>query len=282
MKKLKITILPILLFPCCLLAQIPNADFELWLPADLFDPDEYPQYWVAPPHLGAEFYPIEKVYNPNMGQYALKVKNTMPSPSSVGGAPGDIMTTFMPSSQHFRLSMDVKYDTIVPPGRARIEIKGAGFLYTYWVDEQITEEMETIQLDVELPTAYDALTLRIVALGVYNPDYGTPPFDGGYDGYAEIVVDNIIYENVVSAEEAMVGEVENLFPNPTSGLVHIQLPEGVEAEQMELYNISGALLCQKRNALPAALDLSGLPAGIYQLLVMGSDGKRYWGQVVKK
>ncbi|MCB0572255.1 MAG: T9SS type A sorting domain-containing protein [Phaeodactylibacter sp.] len=207
----------------------------------------------------------------------------MPSPSSVGGAPGDIRTTFMPSSQHFRLSMDVKYDTIIPPGKARIDIIASGFLYTYWIDEQITEEMETIQLDVELPAAYNTLTLSIEALGVYNPDYGTPPFDGGYDGYAEIVIDNIVYEDVVPVREALKEELENIFPNPTSGSVYIQMPEGVNAEQMELYDIRGALLRrQQRGAPPMTPDLSGLPPGIYQILVTGSDGKRYFGRVVKK
>ncbi len=178
--------------------------------------------------------------------------------------------------------MDVKYDTIIPPGKARIDIIAPGFLYTYWVDEQITEEMETIHLDVELPAAHDALTLRIEAQGVYNPNYGTPPFNGGFDGYAEIVVDNIVYEDVVPVREALKEELENIFPNPTSGPVYIKLPDGIRAVQTEFYSANGALLLQQSNLLSEAFDLSGLPADIYHILVVGSDGKLYWGRVVKQ
>ena len=74
-----------------------------------------------------------------------------------------------------------------------------------------------------------------------------------------------------------------IYPNPTSGELNTQMPEGVEAEQMELYDIRGALLRrQQRGAPPMTSGLSGLPPGIYQILVTGSDGKRYFGRVVKQ
>ncbi|MCB0556772.1 MAG: T9SS type A sorting domain-containing protein [Phaeodactylibacter sp.] len=73
-----------------------------------------------------------------------------------------------------------------------------------------------------------------------------------------------------------------IYPNPTSGEANIQLPEGVEVLLIELYGANGALLRQQRNVQPAQFNLSGLPSGIYQLLVMGSDGKRYWERVVKQ
>ena len=126
MRKIKTLLLSFLLLPCCFWAQIPNADFELWEPASPLpsEPEEFPRHWVAPPHLGSQHYPIEKTGNLNMGQYAVLVKNTMPSPSSVGGAAGTLETTFMPSSEHFLLSMEVRYDSIAPPGKAKVEIRG--------------------------------------------------------------------------------------------------------------------------------------------------------------
>lgn len=58
--------------------------------------------------------------------------------------------------------------------------------------------------------------------------------------------------------------------------------KGITAVQTEFYSANGALLLQQRNLLSEAFDLSGLPADIYQILVVGSDGKLYWGRVVKK
>ncbi len=87
---------------------------------------------------------------------------------------------------------------------------------------------------------------------------------------------------VTATREAAEPQGLLIFPNPTSGEVNTQMPEGVEVLLIELYGANGALLRQQRNVQPAQFNLSGLPSGIYQLLVMGSDGKRYWGRVVKK
>lgn len=87
---------------------------------------------------------------------------------------------------------------------------------------------------------------------------------------------------VTATREAAEPQGLLIYPNPTSGEVNIQLPEGVEVLLIELYGANGALLRQQRNVQQAQFNLSGLPSGIYQLLVMGSDGKRYWERVVKQ
>ena len=276
MKKIKTTILAFFLLPFCLSAQIPNADFELWEPASYIpsEPEEFPRHWMAPPHLGSQYYPIEKVNNPSMGQYAVLVKNTMPSPSSVGGAPGYLETTFAPTSQHFLLSMEVKYDSIVPPGRARIIAGASGFSTTYWIDENITEEMETIQIEVVLPQAYNSLALYIEARGVYDPNYGTPPFNGGYDGYAEIVVDNIVYENVVSSKEPLKEKEVQVFPNPASESAWVKTEAGKIIRAINVVNQKGeAVLRANPSKQEYLLDIKAIPNGTYWIEIALS-GKR--------
>ena len=282
MNKVKIPLILPFLLPCSLPAQIPNADFELWELASPIHPDEFPQQWSAPPHLGREFYPIEKVSNPSMGQYAVLVKNTMPSPSSVGGAPGYLETTFTPSSQHFRLSMEVKYDSIVPPGRARIVIGGAGFYATHWVDENIREEMETIQIEVELPQALNLAVFHIEARGVYNPDYGNPPYNGGFDGYAEIVVDNIRYENVTSVGEAFPEDEVTIFPNPASEAVWVKTQTGESIQFITILNPAGEIIFQKSpGRQDYLLDVQVLPAGTYwmEIALPGRRLIRQWAKM---
>ena len=281
MKKIKITLLALLLFPCCFWAQISNADFETWESLSPFA--EEPQEWDAP-YLSSEYFPIEKVENLNMGQYAVLVKNNMPSPSSVGGAPGYIETTFMPSSQHFRLSMEVRYDSILPPGRAKIEFRGSGGLrLTYWIDEAITGEMETIQVEAVLPEAFDELILRIEARGVYDPNYGTPPFNGGYDGYAEIVVDNITYENVTSVGEALKGKGVQVFPNPATEAVWVKTETGEFIHSVNVFNSSGEVLlsANSNGNNEYLLDVRSLPAGV-SWMEIALPGRRVVRQWVKR
>ncbi|MCB0593830.1 MAG: T9SS type A sorting domain-containing protein [Lewinellaceae bacterium] len=283
MKKIKTSLLAFLLLPCCLLAQIPNADFEQWVPDDPPSYDqEYPQSWSPPPLLGDQHYPVEKVSNPNRGEYAMKVKNNLPTPAAVGGASWPMDALFSPSSQHFRLSMEVRYDSIVPPGKAKVEIRGSGgFLFTHWIDETITGEMETIQIEVELPEMMDQLVLRIQPRGIYNPDYGTPPFNGGYDGYAEIVVDNIVYENVVSSQEPLQKREVHIFPNPASEAAWVKTENGGFIRAINVFNPKGELVLKaKPNKDKYMLDVKGLPSGAYWMEIV-LPGKRLIRQWIK-
>ncbi len=282
MNHIKISLILYFLLPSSLPAQVPNADFELWESASPFYLAEYPQQWNAPPDMGEQHWPVEKAGNPNMGQYAVKVKNNLPTPSAVGGAPGFLETTFVPSSRHFRLSMEVKYDSIVPPGRARIVVGGAGFYVTHWVDETIREEMETIQIEVELPQALNLAVFHIEARGVYNPDYGNPPFNGGYDGYAEIVVDNIWYENVTSAGEAFKEDEVTIFPNPASEAVWVKTQTGESIQFITILNPAGEIILQKSpGRQDYLLDVQVLPAGTYwmEIALPGRRLIRQWAKM---
>ncbi len=81
------------------------------------------------------------------------------------------------------------------------------------------------------------------------------------------------YEDVLSApsEPRPVPLDLNVWPNPTSGLVQLGL-EGTD-HLVSVYGLSGQLLRQVR--LPGSdlrIDLSALPAGVYQIMVRNSEG----------
>jgi len=67
-----------------------------------------------------------------------------------------------------------------------------------------------------------------------------------------------IYEDVLEV---------NLYPNPTSGSLHIECKE---AERIILYSSTGAQILD----IPFVedLDLSNLPAGTYQIVLRGNNG----------
>ncbi|MCB9293864.1 MAG: T9SS type A sorting domain-containing protein [Lewinellaceae bacterium] len=84
-----------------------------------------------------------------------------------------------------------------------------------------------------------------------------------------------------SQQELLTGTVAP-YPSPTVGTAYFNLPDGVEALRWQLFGINGVLMLEQRETGANKVELAGLPAGLYQLLVQGSDGKHYWGRVVKQ
>ncbi|MBO4739235.1 MAG: T9SS type A sorting domain-containing protein, partial [Bacteroidales bacterium] len=74
----------------------------------------------------------------------------------------------------------------------------------------------------------------------------------------------------------------NIYPQPAENMFEINVQgEGVEIEQMSLYNMVGS--CIKRqvvNGRTAAMSLETLSSGVYNLLIRLSDGKLYNKKVV--
>jgi hypothetical protein len=68
------------------------------------------------------------------------------------------------------------------------------------------------------------------------------------------------------------------YPNPTSGVVYIDNPDG---EEVEVYNVTGALVMsvETRHAASlqssgsATIDISHLPAGVYIIRIGGKTAK---------
>ena len=61
-----------------------------------------------------------------------------------------------------------------------------------------------------------------------------------------------------------------LFPNPTSGQLHLELPTQVTAQIM-MVNTQGSLVLKQQRSLPATLDLSQHSPGLYFLVVRTSE-----------
>ena len=61
-----------------------------------------------------------------------------------------------------------------------------------------------------------------------------------------------------------------VYPNPTKGLLQVQLPEG-KPSYLEIYNLAGRLIHShhyQQSTIP--IDLSGVSKGLYILKVVGS------------
>ena len=66
-----------------------------------------------------------------------------------------------------------------------------------------------------------------------------------------------------------------LYPNPTTGQVNIELPEGNYMNEIEVYSITGQRVHHVEMDMPlksTSIDLGGLTTGVYQVKVLTPEG----------
>ena len=93
---------------------------------------------------------------------------------------------------------------------------------------------------------------------------------------------SVYFGNASSVIDLADNSLLAVYPNPTSGLVHISLPEGKTMETIRVQDFSGRTVRQvalNGSVQNHELDLSGLPRGIYGLQVQG-DRQLYVKKVV--
>lgn len=75
---------------------------------------------------------------------------------------------------------------------------------------------------------------------------------------------------LISTGEAAPAQALRLFPNPTSAIVNIAA-DGFQIEKISLYDLTCRSVLSTKNT-NSQIDLSGLPAGFYQVAITGKNG----------
>ena len=116
-EKIKQALLAFLL-PCCLLAKFPMLILSSGYLTTLLPTIRSIPNRGALLLFGRSALSGRKVSNPNRGEYAMKVKK---QPANSGSSRGLLAmdALFQPFFPAFRLSMEVRYDSIVPPGKTK-------------------------------------------------------------------------------------------------------------------------------------------------------------------
>ncbi|WP_367392867.1 HYR domain-containing protein [Lewinella sp. LCG006] len=76
-----------------------------------------------------------------------------------------------------------------------------------------------------------------------------------------------------------------IFPNPTEGIIQVELTEADHLPRLELFDLQGKLLLQKTYSSAQSryqLDIRSLPAGVYILRSFSQEGKILIEQVIKQ
>lgn len=98
--------------------------------------------------------------------------------------------------------------------------------------------------------------------------------------YAVVLVDKdgcsfVSGELVVSISDREAKHVAlSIFPNPSSGLIHIKANRKIEIERIKVFSAEGKCVVN-RSKHHLALDLSQLPDGIYSLIIQTKNGANY-------
>ena len=85
---------------------------------------------------------------------------------------------------------------------------------------------------------------------------------------------NTVSESVIGIDESSVNKI-SIHPNPTSGLIQVQLDKSFD---YEVYDLTGKLLA--KDSGKEQIDISKLPAGTYTVIITSEN--RYSNHIVQK
>lgn len=246
-----------LLTLCFTLAAQNTEGFEEW---------EYVGEWEVP--VGWEVNNTFEVYPCSVkeeeafsGQYALRLRSY--GPSFEGYASGLAMRKFFITPDEALLALEVKADSLLPGGFAAIRVYSKADNYSTpignWQSEELTDDYEHLELQLETGSLPDSVLVVI--------ESGTTLGPLGYEGYAEMVVDQLAFVRNVSAQEATIrNRAARIFPMPVREQATVELLEWVGAQeiQLELWDVHGRLVLLARGQAPAfTFERNGLPGGLY-------------------
>ncbi len=103
------------------------------------------------------------------------------------------------------------------------------------------------------------------------------------DGCISELSDPVFWFPAVGLTEVNSGSI-NLYPNPASTMVDVEIPNGITTGTVKVFDIVGKQInvIPFSNATMFSLNVSGLKQGIYYVTVSSTDGKNYVGKLIKE
>lgn len=103
------------------------------------------------------------------------------------------------------------------------------------------------------------------------------------DGCISELSDPYFWFPTVGLTEVNAGSI-NLYPNPASTLVDVEIPQGLTRGDIKIYDIVGKQISTSafENTTSFTINVSGLNQGIYYVTITATDGSTYVGKLVKE
>jgi hypothetical protein len=139
-----------------------------------------------------------------------------------------------------------------------------------------TANGHAISVEVNTITGNGTLRLDVKNTGTGIVDADSNPLAGGYTSGEIYSIDST---TGLSGFEIISSDFL-IFPNPTSGIAHIYMPEGESINHIEVFNIQGKQVLSIDNFQENSLDLSVLPKGVYLIRIESQSG--FYNQKIVK
>ena len=89
------------------------------------------------------------------------------------------------------------------------------------------------------------------------------------DGYSIFLIDNVDAEYITASEEVDPNRNFSFYPNPTSGIIHLESHQANDPEQIEIRSLTGQLI--RTANFTNVLNLEWLTDGVYILRVLSGS-----------
>lgn len=106
----------------------------------------------------------------------------------------------------------------------------------------------------------------------FDPNTGNQSYGFNSDSYYSLYT--------ITNTQQLQSESTKVYPNPTSGIVIVDLPEGFTQGQVNIWDMQGRLL-QSQAYQGSSIDLSTYSSGVYWLQVISED-RQYTAKVIKR
>jgi hypothetical protein len=257
----------------------PYGDFETWNTVSSEEPDNWFSFNYA---CSPGNYSAVKTSVSYEGSWALKLKNVvMASGDTMGyitngkfgnnGPQGGMPVTLNPN-------LVMGYYKYLPAGLDTALVAAMLYRHNPVNDSAILLEAEMIHLppvstytQFSIPIFYNGTPLA----DTLNITFAAGNYQGNFVGVgSELYIDKLeVNYNPVSVNENETQQDIRVFPNPSHGLLNIDMDKSPEV-LLELYNENGAKVYSetlKNTSTSNKLNLSGLSKGIYYLKMTSTD-----------
>jgi len=224
----------IFILPIGLFAQIVNSDFEEWA---IIDGIEEPVNWLTN-NSSPSSVSVEKTTDSYSGVFAIKVRSN--GDSFEGPAPGEASSTFFENRTINSIISYVKCDSLVSPGKCIIKVlgyvSGISQQIGYWETDTIIADYQITMIPISYSIQPDSFKISIIGYSKLE--------SLGYNGYAELMVDNISVSTTTYLDNVSKQNTEvKVFPNPVNEEINITINE-IDVRYVKVYSITGKLLIE--------------------------------------
>lgn len=246
------------LFTATVLAQIPNAGFESWIPGNWLPS---PEGWTTPNDQ------LNVVVTPDIesfeGNFAMRVDAVENGLGAFGWAETTVPIDYIPASLDFYVKSGIDFGGV----GVSISFYNNEFLFSsfYWGSGESIDAWTLVSLELEQNEPI--LTHAVIRVDASVGDLVA--------GTAWISLDAMGFDGPLSDQTTPADDQFQIYPNPASDVLTIK-GSTEEIETISIYDISGKLVDERSlNASFAEIDISGLPAGSYTTVANVDSGNRF-------